>query len=99
MAIGAFGGGCHSCFHTAFAGLTEHSAFAVHWLAAVEQTLRAGHVLGYGNASDAHHFTAPHPEGRGLAFSIGSALDQAGLTAADMAFVNAHGLEDSIKLL
>ncbi|MGD9576326.1 beta-ketoacyl-[acyl-carrier-protein] synthase family protein [Desulfovibrio sp.] len=50
-----------------------------------------GHVLGYGNASDAHHFTAPHPEGRGLAFAIGSALEQAGLTAADMAFVNAHG--------
>ena len=50
-----------------------------------------GQVLGYGNASDAHHFTAPHPEGRGLASAIRSALQQAGLTAADMAFVNAHG--------
>ena len=50
-----------------------------------------GQVLGYGNASDAHHFTAPHPEGRGLASAIRSALQQAGLEAADMAFVNAHG--------
>ena len=50
-----------------------------------------GQVLGYGNASDAHHFTAPHPEGRGLASAIRSALQQAGLTADDMAFVNAHG--------
>ncbi len=50
-----------------------------------------GQVLGYGNASDAHHFTAPHPEGRGLATAIRSALQQAGLAAADMAFVNAHG--------
>lgn len=50
-----------------------------------------GLVLGYGNASDAHHFTAPHPEGRGLASAIRSALRQAGLEAADMAFVNAHG--------
>ena len=50
-----------------------------------------GQVLGYGNASDAHHFTAPHPEGRGLACAIRSALQQAGLEAADMAFVNAHG--------
>ena len=50
-----------------------------------------GQVLGYGNASDAHHFTAPHPEGRGLTTAIRSALQQAGLAAADMAFVNAHG--------
>ena len=44
-----------------------------------------GQVLGYGNASDAHHFTAPHPEGLGLATAIRSALQQAGLAAADMA--------------
>ena len=50
-----------------------------------------GRVLGYGGASDAHHFTAPHPEGRGLASAIRSALRQAGLRAEDMAFVNAHG--------
>ena len=50
-----------------------------------------GYVLGYGSAADAHHFTAPHPEGRGLAASIRIALESAGLHASDMAFVNAHG--------
>jgi 3-oxoacyl-[acyl-carrier-protein] synthase-1/3-oxoacyl-[acyl-carrier-protein] synthase II len=50
-----------------------------------------GYILGYGSAADAYHFTAPHPEGRGLAASIRIALENAGLHAADMAFVNAHG--------
>jgi 3-oxoacyl-[acyl-carrier-protein] synthase-1/3-oxoacyl-[acyl-carrier-protein] synthase II len=50
-----------------------------------------GYILGYGSAADAYHFTAPHPEGRGLAASIRIALDNAGLKTSDMAFVNAHG--------
>jgi 3-oxoacyl-[acyl-carrier-protein] synthase-1/3-oxoacyl-[acyl-carrier-protein] synthase II len=50
-----------------------------------------GYVFGYGSAADAYHFTAPHPEGRGLAASIRTALEHAGLKASDMAFVNAHG--------
>jgi 3-oxoacyl-[acyl-carrier-protein] synthase-1/3-oxoacyl-[acyl-carrier-protein] synthase II len=50
-----------------------------------------GYVLGYGSVADAYHFTAPHPEGRGLAASIRIALENAGLNAADMAFINAHG--------
>lgn len=49
-----------------------------------------GRVLGYGSAADAHHFTAPHPQGRGLADALGAALAQAGLEAKDLAFVNAH---------
>ncbi|MDR0466938.1 MAG: beta-ketoacyl-[acyl-carrier-protein] synthase family protein [Deltaproteobacteria bacterium] len=50
-----------------------------------------GRILGYGGMADAHHFTAPHPEGRGLAASIRIALEHAGLGVSDMAFVNAHG--------
>ncbi|MCL1985169.1 MAG: beta-ketoacyl-[acyl-carrier-protein] synthase family protein [Betaproteobacteria bacterium] len=50
-----------------------------------------GYILGYGSAADAYHFTAPHPEGRGLAASIRIALEQAGLHVTDMAFINAHG--------
>ncbi|MDR2695352.1 MAG: beta-ketoacyl-[acyl-carrier-protein] synthase family protein [Deltaproteobacteria bacterium] len=50
-----------------------------------------GHILGYGSAADAYHFTAPHPEGRGLAAAIRVALERAGLDAADLAFINAHG--------
>jgi 3-oxoacyl-[acyl-carrier-protein] synthase-1/3-oxoacyl-[acyl-carrier-protein] synthase II len=50
-----------------------------------------GYILGYGGVADAYHFTAPHPEGRGLAASIRIAFESAGLNASDMAFVNAHG--------
>ena len=50
-----------------------------------------GRIMGYGSAADAHHFTAPHPAGRGLASAIRQALAQAGLTPEDIAFINAHG--------
>jgi 3-oxoacyl-[acyl-carrier-protein] synthase-1/3-oxoacyl-[acyl-carrier-protein] synthase II len=48
-------------------------------------------LAGYGAASDAYHLTAPHPEAAGLKRAIGLALEDAGLKAADLAFVNAHG--------
>ena len=50
-----------------------------------------GFILGYGASCDAHHFTAPHPEGRGLRQAIQNALNQSGFSAKDVAFVNAHG--------
>ncbi len=50
-----------------------------------------GRVLGYGAACDAHHLTAPHPDGRGLVMAVEQALWQAGLEPPDLAFVNAHG--------
>jgi 3-oxoacyl-[acyl-carrier-protein] synthase II len=50
-----------------------------------------GEVLGYAATSDAHHLTAPDPEGRGAADAIRGALRNAGLTPADIDYVNAHG--------
>ncbi|SDP49030.1 beta-ketoacyl-[acyl-carrier-protein] synthase family protein [Desulforhopalus singaporensis] len=50
-----------------------------------------GRVLGYGIAGDAHHPTAPHPEGRGLKQATALALTDAGATIADIAMINAHG--------
>jgi 3-oxoacyl-[acyl-carrier-protein] synthase II len=50
-----------------------------------------GFVLGYGSACDAHHLTAPHPEGLGLKRALAEALQCSGLTTDDLAFVNAHG--------
>lgn len=50
-----------------------------------------GKVLGYGSASDAHHFTSPHPEGRGLETAVNESLRQAGIVPGDLAFVNVHG--------
>ncbi|SMP46313.1 3-oxoacyl-[acyl-carrier-protein] synthase-1/3-oxoacyl-[acyl-carrier-protein] synthase II [Desulfonatronum zhilinae] len=50
-----------------------------------------GRILGYGTACDAHHLTAPHPEGVGLKTALAEALRLSGLCADDIAFVNAHG--------
>ncbi len=59
-------------------------------MAARGRTARA-FLAGYGTASDAHHFTAPDPDGGGLRLAVQDALDSAGRSAADIAFINAHG--------
>jgi 3-oxoacyl-(acyl-carrier-protein) synthase len=48
-------------------------------------------VAGFGAACDAHHLTAPHPEGRGLEAAVRAALGRSNVDAADVAFINAHG--------
>jgi 3-oxoacyl-[acyl-carrier-protein] synthase II len=48
-------------------------------------------VAGYGATSDAHHLTAPHPEGSGAERAIRLALRDAGLEPDDVDYVNAHG--------
>ncbi len=48
-------------------------------------------LCGYGSRSDAHHLTAPRPDGAGLRSSITCALAEAGIEAGEVAFVNAHG--------
>jgi 3-oxoacyl-[acyl-carrier-protein] synthase-1/3-oxoacyl-[acyl-carrier-protein] synthase II len=50
-----------------------------------------GLLLGYGSSCDAHHLTAPHPEGAGLSRAVARALAEAGVRGTDLAFVNAHG--------
>ncbi len=50
-----------------------------------------GYVLGYANACDAYHPTAPDPQAKGLKKALAFALKDAGLTAENLAFVNAHG--------
>ncbi len=47
-------------------------------------------LLGYGESSDAHHMTAPHPEGLGAAQAMRSALQMAGLLPDDIGYVNLH---------
>jgi 3-oxoacyl-[acyl-carrier-protein] synthase II len=50
-----------------------------------------GEVLGAGSNADAHHITAPAPGGTGAIACMKLALEDAGLTASDIALVNAHG--------
>lgn len=50
-----------------------------------------GEVCGYGSTCDAHHITAPLPDGRGGAQAMKDALREAGYTEEDVVYVNAHG--------
>lgn len=46
---------------------------------------------GYGNTCDAHHVTAPDPEGAGLARAIEIAFDEAKISDDAQVYINAHG--------
>ena len=56
-----------------------------------------GEVLGYAATSDAHHLTAPDPEGRGATEAIRRALADAQLSAEDVDYVNAHGTSTQLN--
>ena len=48
-------------------------------------------VLGSGVSSDAHHITAPRPDGQGQMSAIRRAISNSGLCANDIDYINAHG--------
>jgi 3-oxoacyl-[acyl-carrier-protein] synthase II len=61
-----------------------------------ESALRRGATIlaelaGYGSTSDAHHVTAPHPEGDGARRAMLLACEDAGITPDEIGYINAHG--------
>ena len=68
---------------------------------------RGAHIVaelaGYGRTADAYHITAPHEEGLGAVKAMEFAIKDAGMTPADIDYINAHGtstkLNDQIETL
>ena len=54
-------------------------------------------LSGWGEASDAHHMSAPHPEGRGSRAAMQGALARAGLAPGEIDYINLHGTATPAK--
>ncbi|QDT63639.1 beta-ketoacyl-ACP synthase II [Calycomorphotria hydatis] len=56
-----------------------------------------GEVMGYGCSADAYRITDIHPEGRGAVAAIRMALEDAGINAEQLGYVNAHGTSTQVN--
>lgn len=77
-------------------GLNLGEAGAVLVLEAWEHAVARGATIlaelaGYGVSADAHHMTAPHPDGDGASRAMLAALDEAGMAKDEIGYINAHG--------
>lgn len=81
---------CEPCrpFDVARRGLSlgEAAGFAL-----LERGIDGLRLLGWGESSDAHHMSSPHPEGLGARLAMAGALRRAGLQPADIDYINLHG--------
>jgi 3-oxoacyl-[acyl-carrier-protein] synthase II len=56
-----------------------------------------GELVGYGSTADAYRITDTHPEGRGAAACMQMAIDDAGLEADAIDYINAHGTSTDVN--
>ena len=71
--------------------LGEAGGFAVLERPAQVQAQGGLQLRGYGESSDAHHMSAPHPEGLGARIAMTEALARAGIDAGEVGYLNLHG--------
>jgi len=69
--------------------LGEAAGFALLESITVDST--APRLIGYGESADAHHMSAPHPDGLGAERALGDALARAGIDARNVDYINLHG--------
>ncbi len=56
-----------------------------------------GEILGYGSTADAYRITDIHPDGRGASSCMRMAIEDAGLSADDVDYINAHGTSTTVN--
>jgi len=79
-------------FDAARSGISIGEAAAFALLERQDSDNRRGpRLLGYGESSDAHHMSTPHPSGRGARLAMSEALTRGGVDAGDIDYINLHG--------
>ena len=93
-------------FDRARSGLSLGEGAAMLVVESAEHAARRGvrahaEILSYGNSADAHHLTAPHPDGKPIIGCVRNALSDAGIVAEQIDYINAHGtgtpLNDTVE--
>lgn len=78
-------------FDVARSGLSLGEAAGFALLESITVDKSAPCLIGYGESADAHHMSAPHPQGLGAEYAICEALARAGVAAGEVDYVNLHG--------